>query len=259
MPTPNSSGTHLWGDTVFGVRFLSPVLGALTSLLLVRFLAREANGVVACLSVLVATATPLLMVGATLMTIDCLSVLFWMAASSPAGAAVRHDSTRAWIWTGLWMGLGFLGKYIALFPVALLARVFPALAASPDATPASGALPGAADQRRLHVACRGLELPTSLGNRGSPRQPRRAGPRLAAHARFFWDFLAAEAFLLNPVLFVGAIWAAAALWFTRGRAGLPRVYLFCMGVPLILFYLFYTFRARVQPNWIAPAVLPLFA
>jgi hypothetical protein len=31
-----------------------------------------------------------------------------------------------------------------------------------------------------------------------------------------------------------------------------------MGAPLFIFYLLYTFRARVQPNWIAPSVLPLF-
>ena len=31
-----------------------------------------------------------------------------------------------------------------------------------------------------------------------------------------------------------------------------------MGTPLFLFYFFYTLRARVLPNWIAPAILPLF-
>jgi hypothetical protein len=30
-----------------------------------------------------------------------------------------------------------------------------------------------------------------------------------------------------------------------------------MGVPLFVLYLLYTLRARVQPNWIAPSVLPL--
>jgi hypothetical protein len=35
-------------------------------------------------------------------------------------------------------------------------------------------------------------------------------------------------------------------------------YFFSMGAPLFVFYTLYAFRARVQPNWIAPAVLPLF-
>ena len=31
-------GTHLWGDTEFGVRFFSPVIAAVLSLLVLRFL-----------------------------------------------------------------------------------------------------------------------------------------------------------------------------------------------------------------------------
>jgi hypothetical protein len=38
-----------------------------------------------------------------------------------------------------------------------------------------------------------------------------------------------------------------------------QTFLFCMGAPIFLGYFVYTVRARVQPNWIAPAILPLFA
>ena len=37
-------GTHLWGDNEFGVRFFSPVIAAVLSLLVLRFMAREAGG-----------------------------------------------------------------------------------------------------------------------------------------------------------------------------------------------------------------------
>ncbi len=40
------------------------------------------------------------------------------------------------------------------------------------------------------------------------------------------------------------------------HAALP-VFLWCMGLPLLLGYFLYTLRARVQPNWIVPAVIPL--
>jgi hypothetical protein len=36
------------------------------------------------------------------------------------------------------------------------------------------------------------------------------------------------------------------------------VYFFSMGAPLFLAYLLHSFRSNVQPNWIAPSVLPLF-
>jgi len=36
-------GTHLWGDTAFGVRLFSPVIAATTSLMLLRFMAAVAS------------------------------------------------------------------------------------------------------------------------------------------------------------------------------------------------------------------------
>ena len=36
-------GTHIWGDTVLGVRFFAPVLATITALVVVRFLSRVAN------------------------------------------------------------------------------------------------------------------------------------------------------------------------------------------------------------------------
>ena len=37
-------GTHLWGDTQFGVRFFSPILSALTGFFLLRFMKRYVSG-----------------------------------------------------------------------------------------------------------------------------------------------------------------------------------------------------------------------
>ena len=108
-------GTSVFGDTAFGVRWLSPVLAALGSLLVLRFLAREASARAGFWIVLTLTATPMMAAGATLMTIDALSVLFWTAAMLTGWRAIQQDSTRHWLWTGLWLGLGFLAKYTALF------------------------------------------------------------------------------------------------------------------------------------------------
>src|SRR5205823_9003198 len=69
-------GTHLWGDTQFGVRFFAPILAALSGSTLLLLLARYANPRVAFFTIAAACATPLLAVGATLMTIDALSVFF---------------------------------------------------------------------------------------------------------------------------------------------------------------------------------------
>ena len=70
-------GTHLWGDTAFGVRFFSPVIGAVVGGMMLRFLARVANARLAFLFLLLVTVTPMLAAGSLLMAIDPLAVLFW--------------------------------------------------------------------------------------------------------------------------------------------------------------------------------------
>ena len=52
-------GTFLWGDTAFGVRFFSPVIAAVLSLLVLRFFAREVNARAGFFLLLIITATPL--------------------------------------------------------------------------------------------------------------------------------------------------------------------------------------------------------
>jgi hypothetical protein len=74
--------------------------------------------------------------------------------------------------------------------------------------------------------------------------------------QFFRDFVLAEAGLLHPLFLVAGVWASIAFW-KRSRRNDLLIYFFSMGVPLFVFYLLYTLRARVQPNWIAPSVLPL--
>ena len=250
--------TWLWGDTVFGVRFFSPVIAAVLSLLTLRFFAREINARAGFFLLLIMTASPLMAVGSILMTIDPLSVLFWTAAMFAGWRAVREDApTRSWLWVGLWMGLGFLSKYTELFQWLCWA-VFFALW-----RPARKQLrrPGPYLALLVNLVC---ALPVLVWNyqhdwvtvahvaddagAGSPWKPT---------LRFLAEFLGAELALLNPFFFVGMVWAAIAFW-RRGRHNPRLVYFFSMGAPLFLIYLLHSFHSRVLPNWIAPSILPLF-
>jgi membrane-associated phospholipid phosphatase len=249
-------GTHLWGDTEFGVRFFSPVLAAITSFLLLRFLARHVNARAAVMLVLVSLTTPLLSLGSTLMTVDPLSVFFWICAMLAGWRAVQTNSkTSDWLWVGLWMGLGFLSKYTALFQLLCWAVFFLLW------KPAWPHLrrPGPYLALLVNALC---TLPVLIWNSqnnwitlshvavNAGLQSKRWTPRVL-------EFVGVEFFLLNPVFFVAAIWAAIAFW-RRLRHHALAVYLFAMGTPLFLCYFIWSIHSRVLPNWIAPAVLPMF-
>jgi 4-amino-4-deoxy-L-arabinose transferase-like glycosyltransferase/membrane-associated phospholipid phosphatase len=249
-------GTHLWGDNEFGVRFLSPIIAAVLSWLVLRFFAREINARVGFIVVLILALTPLTALGSILMTIDPLSVLFWTAAMIVGWRAAQPaGTTRQWLWMGLWMGLGFLSKYTNLFQWLCWALFF-ALHA-----PARQHLRRRGPWLALLIAVF-CSLPVLIWNAqhnwitvehvkndGAIGQPWR-------HT-FTLDFVLAEFGLLHPIFFVAALWAAVAFW-GRGRKDALQLYLFSMGTPLFVFYFLWSFHSRVEPNWIAPSVVPMF-
>jgi 4-amino-4-deoxy-L-arabinose transferase-like glycosyltransferase len=251
-------GTSLWGDTAFGVRFFSPLIAAALSVMLLRFFAREVNARAGFFLLLIVSTTPLMAVGGLLMTVDPLSVLFWTAAMLAGWKASQDRGTaRDWLWVGLWMGLGFLSKYTALFQWLCWA-VFFALW-----RPARQHLrrPGPYLAILVNLLC---AVPVLIWNAqhgwitvrhvaGNADVNKSWQPTL----RYLGDFLGGELGLLNPVYFIATVWAAVAFW-RRGRHNPRLVYFFSMGAPLFLAYLAHAMRARVLLNWIAPSVLPLF-
>ena len=119
------AGTSIFGDTEFGVRFFSPLFAAITSLLLLRFLAREIGARPSFWLLLAATTTPLLGLGTILMTVDPPLVLCWTWAMVSGWRAVQPDGkTRDWLIVGLAMGLGFLCKYTAVMQIVCWVVLF---------------------------------------------------------------------------------------------------------------------------------------
>ncbi|MSU59048.1 MAG: phosphatase PAP2 family protein [Pedosphaera sp.] len=254
-------GTSLFGDNEFGVRFNAPLIAAIIGFLLLRFFAREVNARTGFALLLMFTATPLLAVGSTLMTVDPLSVLFWTAAMLAGWRAMKPESgVKEWFWVGLWMGLGFLSKYTELFQLLCWA-VFFALW-----KPARVHLrrPGPWLALVVNALC---ALPVLIWNQ------QHGWPTIAhlgknAGMSKSWaldldkldnlgEFFLQELGLLNPVFFIGTGWAAIAFW-RRYRDDARLVYFFSMGAPVFLVYLGWTLHSSVLPNWIAPGVLPLF-
>jgi len=111
------ASTALFGANELGVRFFSPVLAAGTSLLLFYFARRLFNATAAWWAVVALNVTPIFNIGAFLMTIDSLSVFFWLAAMFTFWLAIEKSPRFSWHWplTGLLIGLGFLCKYTNAF------------------------------------------------------------------------------------------------------------------------------------------------
>ena len=252
------AGTSLWGDTELGVRFFSPLFAAVVSWMVFTFVAREVEYRLAFWLLVIVSATPLLGVGAILMTIDPPLVLCWTWALIAGWRAVQPQGlTRDWASVGIAMGLAFLCKYSALYQIVCFALVF---ALWPPAR-VQLKKPGPWLALGIFLLC---TLPVIVWNAqhgwitvnhvaGNASLNSKWKPTLS----FFWEFLGSEAGLLNPIFFIAAIWAAAGAW--RRRAERPLLlYLFCMSWPVFLGHALYSFRARILPNWIAPAVPAMF-
>src|ERR1044072_8361617 len=111
------ASTAVFGANVFGFRFFSPLLAAGTSLLLFYFARRLFGATAGLWAVIGLNATPIFNIGAVVMTIDALSIFFWIAAMFTFWLAVEKTPGFSWYWplTGLLIGLGFLCKYTNVF------------------------------------------------------------------------------------------------------------------------------------------------
>jgi 4-amino-4-deoxy-L-arabinose transferase-like glycosyltransferase/membrane-associated phospholipid phosphatase len=258
-------GTHIWGDTAFGVRFFSPIISAVIGVVMLRFLTREAGVRPAFWLMVILPTVPLLALGSVLMTIDPLSVMFWTLAMVAGWRAIQDKATTTdWFWVGLWMGLGFLSKYTALFQILSWVVLF---ALSPTAR-RQLRRPGPYVALLVNLFC---ALPVVIWNSqhgwitmrhvaegGHFDEPWSFTPAYLwrQFAHFTVDFIVAETGLLNPFFFIPTVWAAIVFW-RRKPANPLLIYFFSMGAPLFLCYFLFTLHSRVLPNWIAPAVLPL--
>ncbi|MBI1840889.1 MAG: glycosyltransferase family 39 protein [Verrucomicrobia bacterium] len=251
-------GTTLWGDRPFGVRFASPCIAAILSLIVLRFMRGAVGGRSAFWLALLLNMVPLLAVGSVLITVDPPMVLFWVAAMFAGWRALQKDrgATPDWCWAGLFIGLSALSKYAGLYQLVCWALFFVAW------PPARKHLRKPGPWIALTIALLSLAPVCVWNSRNNwvtldhvKFNASRSEPWTPT-IRYLRDFVGAEAALLNPVLFLAIL--PPMIFFRRIRSApaLAR-FLFCMGAPVFLGYLAFTFYKRVFPNWIAPAILPL--
>jgi membrane-associated phospholipid phosphatase len=261
------AGTSLFGDTNFGVRFFSPVFAAVLGVLVLRFMAREVGARAAFCLLLITFATPLLVAGSILMTIDPPLVLCWMwAVVAGWRAAQPGGRTRDWLIAGLALGLGFLCKYTAMLQIVCWALFFALQPAARVHLKKIGPWLGllvfglctapVIIWNAQHDWITVFHVAGDAGLTG-PKAPLTLTEHLAKSLNYFIEFTSGELGVLNPIFFCAAIWAMIATWKRRKEKPL-WLFLWCMSAPVFFGHWLFSFHSRVQLNWIAAAVPPMF-
>jgi 4-amino-4-deoxy-L-arabinose transferase-like glycosyltransferase len=250
------ASTAIFGATEFGVRFLSPVLAAGTSLLLFYFARRLFGETVALWTVIGLNVTPIFNLGAFLMTIDPLSIFFWTAAMFSFWLACERSPQFSWYWpaTGLLIGLGFLSKYtnaLEIISVVLVLTLAPRLRHEFKQAGFYSLLgvfsvctipPIVWNARHAWITL------VHLRSRGT--LDRAFGLHPLELLKFFGEHFLAY----SPFVFLAVVLGVIGSW-RRINHQLKVLFLFWFGAPVFLFYLLLSLNKAAAPNWDALAMI----
>ncbi len=246
------ASTALFGASEFGVRFFSPVLAAATSLLLFYFARRLFGATAGLWTVIALNATPIFNIGAIVMTIDALSIFFWMAAMFTFWLAVEGPERfrDSWYWpvTGLLIGLGFLCKYTNAFE---LVSVLLVLALVPRLR-REFKRPGVYLLIAMFVLC---TIPPIVWNAQHAwitlahlRSRGNLDRGFGFHPAEVLSFLGQHFIVYSPLLFLALAWGVIASW-RRINQQFKVLFLMWFGLPVFGFYLLLSLNKSAAPNW----------
>jgi 4-amino-4-deoxy-L-arabinose transferase-like glycosyltransferase len=248
-----AASTALFGQTVFGIRFFAVILSSATGIGIYLLAGRLFSDRVALWALILAGVAPLFAVGAVLMTIDTPYVFFWTFAALAFWWA--KDTTRLgpWTLTGVLVGLGMLSKYTGAFELvsfALFCLFHP---------PSRKHFFRGSFWTMVLVAALFLlpvvywnwihDWPTTrfLFHRGALDEQAHISPANVL------VFLAGQAGVLSPLLFIGLILVIFWPGLTTVEERTEVTYLLALFAPLFLFYLFISLQQTSQANWAAAA------
>src|SRR5262249_46970516 len=244
------ASTAVFGANEFGVRFFSPLLAACTSLLLFYFARRLFNDTAALWAVIALNVTPIFNIGALVMTIDALSIFFWLAAMLTFWLALEKSPQFSWYWslTGLLIGFGFLSKYtnaLELVSIALVLVLAPRFRHE-FKRPGFYLLVG------MFALC---TVPPIIWNAqhawvtlGHLRSGGGIEHGFGLHPVEVLSFIGQHFLAYSPLLFLALAWGVIGSW-RRVTQQFKVLFLMWFGLPVFLFYLFLSFNKAAAPNW----------
>jgi 4-amino-4-deoxy-L-arabinose transferase-like glycosyltransferase len=252
------SSTAIFGDNEFGVRFWSPLLAAGTSLLLYYFAQRLFSALAGFWTVVALNITPIFNLGSLVLTIDPLSIFFWVAAFYTFWLALERSPNFSWWWpfTGLLIGLGFLCKFtnalelISILLVLILDRHLRREFLRPNLYLLLLAFALCTIPPLIWNSQHAWITLTHLKSRGSLDETP------GFHPLELLTFLGEHFVTYSPLLFLGLAWAVIASW-RRARQNFKVLFLLWFGLPVFLLYTILSFNKAAAPNWDGLAFLSL--
>src|SRR5205809_2612380 len=250
------SSTALFGANEFGVRFFSPLLAAGTSLLLFYFARRLFNATAGLWAVIALNVTPIFNIGAFVMTIDGLSIFFWLAAMFTFWLALEKSPQFSWYWTltGLLIGLGFLSKYtnaLELVSIVLVLALAPRFRHEFKRVGFYLLLGMFAVCTVLPIVWHAQHAWVTLAHLRS-----RGGIEhgFGLHPVEALSFIGEHFLAYSPFLFLALAWGVIGSW-RRVNQQFKVLFLMWFGLPVFIFYLLLSINKSAAPNWDALAFL----
>ncbi len=249
--------TSIFGSSELGIRIPASLLALVSSLMLWRLIRNMFDMRIASWTLVILNLTPIFNAGSLLMTIDPLSITFWIATMSCLWRALHTDRTVSpqWPLVGLMIGLGFLCKYtnaLQLVTVILLLscckRWRPFLLK-----------PGPYLMLGVFALC---TIPVWLWNAENHwitfthlKDHTETDPGSSSFNLLeLGEFLAGHLFVYSPLFFIGLAWAIL-----RGSRNLFRgnneAFLISFTLPILALYLIVSLRNAGELNWTAPGII----
>ncbi len=249
--------TTLLGNVEIGVRLFSPLLALASSMVMWRLARSMFDARVATWTIVLLNLTPIFNAGALVMTIDPLSIFFWLSAMLFIWRAL-HRSARVgvyWPAAGLMMGLGFLCKYtnalqlVSLILLLACSRRWRPLLCKPGPYVMLAAFALCLIPVLLWNAGNDWITVTHLKERGSLDEG-----GISFNPLEWLTFTAGHLFVYSPVIFVGLVWAVV-LGTKRIGAGNGEAFLVSFALPILVLYFALSFKEAGELNWTAPGFI----
>lgn len=259
--------TAIFGDTELGVRIGACVNTLIMQVLIFYFLARVwKRPRTALLGLIVANTMPVFLATGILMTTDNLLMLFWLAALITLYKLALKPCPGKFLLLGLFVAAGTLAKYTMLLFIPL-ALIYLFLLLRREKTPA-GLWPGTLIS--LFAGAILGSLPIVLWNMqtgwaGIKHVLYRGGmagedASVLFAPKYFFEFLGGQIGIISPWWFAFLIAAGVLTLISlygkkENKLGLDRNQSILLSVffwPVWIFFLLWSLRAKVEPNW--PAV-----